>query len=165
MPRLKNHLLRHLQWLDSKPIAIPVEDDIFPQPLGTLAFLDPLAPSRTRPQAFQKSKRTALGIGQVVCAHDPFDGLCSFLGVVEWDDRDVVVENVGLDDAVEQGTADETEVAVDGRCSAGGESPCFRSIVGNGWVCMLQVRDSNFNTGVSWIIAVEIRSKTYLASG
>ena len=56
-------------------------------------------------------------------AHDRFDSFGRFIGVVEGDDGDVVVENVGLDDAVEELAADEAEFAVDGCCCAAGEVP------------------------------------------
>lgn len=46
-------------------------------------------------------------------AHDWLDGLRGLVGMVEWDSADVVVEDMGLDDAVEELTADETEFTVD----------------------------------------------------
>jgi hypothetical protein len=45
-----------------------------------------------------------------VLAHDALDGLGGFVGVVEGNRGDVVVEDVGLDDAVEQSAADEAEL-------------------------------------------------------
>ena len=52
-------------------------------------------------------------------AHDRLDGVSGFFGVVEWDDRDVVVQNVRFDYSVEQRAANETEITIDrGRGSA-----------------------------------------------
>ena len=82
-------------------------------------------------------------------AHDHFDSSCSLLSVIEWDDGDVVVENVGLNDAVEQGTTDEAEVTINSRCSARSKSPCLRSVMGDRRVCMLQIRNSNCIAKVS----------------
>lgn len=49
-------------------------------------------------------------------AHDRLDGFGGLVGMVEGDGADVVVENVGLNNAVEEGAADETKFAVNG-CS------------------------------------------------
>jgi hypothetical protein len=58
-----------------------------------------------------------------VLAHDGLDGLGGLVGVVEGDGGDVVVEDVGLDDAVEDLAADETELAVNGGGGTTGKVP------------------------------------------
>jgi hypothetical protein len=60
-----------------------------------------LAPAGRSPQALQEAEGTAFGVGAVVAAHDGLDGLGGFVGVVEGDGADVVVEDVGFDDTVE----------------------------------------------------------------
>ena len=62
--------------------------------------------------------------------HDWFNGFGSLIGVVEWDDAYVVVENMRLDDAVENIRTDGPEVTINGGCGASSEVPCFRLIVG-----------------------------------
>lgn len=72
-------------------------------------------------------------------AHDWLDGLGGLVRVVEWDGGDVVVEDVGLDDAVEEVAADEAELAVNGCCGAAGEVPGFAGVVWEGRVGVLEV--------------------------
>lgn len=72
-------------------------------------------------------------------AHDFLDGLAGLVGVVEGDRADVVVQDVGFDDAVEDVAADEAEVAVDGCCGAAGEVPDFGGVVWEGGVGVLEV--------------------------
>lgn len=50
-----------------------------------------------------------------MATHDLLDGLGSLVGVVEWDGRHIVMQDVGLDNAVQQLATDEAELAVDGR--------------------------------------------------
>lgn len=72
-------------------------------------------------------------------AHDWLDGLGSFVSVVEGDGADVVVQNVGLDDAVEEMTADETEFTVDRCCGTTGEGPGVGVVVRKRGVGVLKV--------------------------
>lgn len=65
-----------------------------------------------------------------MAAHDGLDGLGGFVGVVEGDGGDVVVQDVGLNDAVEDLAADEAELAVDGCCRSSGVGPSLRSVMG-----------------------------------
>lgn len=76
-------------------------------------------------------------------AHDRLDGLGGFVGVVEGNSADVVVEDVGLNDAVEELAADETEFAVNGCGGAAGEVPGLASIVGEGRVGVLEEGDGD----------------------
>ena len=147
-----SRLLFHLQWLHPQPISIPVENDILLQPLSTLAFFDPLTPPRARPQTSQEPNSAVLGVGPVMSAHYHFDGFRGFLGVIKWDDRDVMVEDVSFDDAMEQRTTYESEITVNGCCSSCSKSPGTGSIMCNGRVRVLQIRDCNFRIGSAIII-------------
>lgn len=74
-------------------------------------------------------------------AHDGLDGFGGQVGVVEGDGADVVVQDVGLDDAVEEVAADEAEVAVDGGGGAADVVPAAGLVVGEGGVGVLEVGD------------------------
>jgi hypothetical protein len=79
-----------------------------------------------------------------MAAHYTLDGLRSFIGVVKRYGRDVVVQDVGLDDTVEELAADEAEFTVD--CCGGttGISPGLGSVVWESWVGMLEEGDRNW---------------------
>jgi hypothetical protein len=47
-----------------------------------------------------------------VLAHDLLDCVAGLIGVVEGNGRDVVMEDMGLDDTVEEITTDETEFTI-----------------------------------------------------
>lgn len=74
-------------------------------------------------------------------AHDWLDGLCGLISMVERDGANIVVQDVGLDDAVEQLAADEAEFAVNGRCGATSVGPCRGSVVGKRRVGVLEEGD------------------------
>lgn len=78
-----------------------------------------------------------------MAAHDGLDRLGRFVGVVEWDGRDVVVEDVGFDDAVHQGAADESEFAIDGCGGATSEVPGITGVVRQRRVGVLEESDGN----------------------
>jgi hypothetical protein len=111
--------------------------------LSIRARLDPLAPTSDVPDSGDEAKRTVFDIGAVVLAHDLLDGLGSLVGVVEGDGRDVVVENVGLDDAVEEAAADETELTVDSSSGTASVGPGLSVVVRKGRVSVLKVGDGN----------------------
>jgi len=76
-------------------------------------------------------------------AHDWLDGLGCFVGVVEGDGADVVVEDVGLDDTVEESAADETEFTIDGCGGSTYVVPALTGVVGKSWVSVLEESDGN----------------------
>jgi len=78
-----------------------------------------------------------------VLAHDWFDGLGCLVSVVEGDGGDVVVKDMGLNDAVKKGTANEAKFAVDGRSGATDVIPTGSGVVRKGWVGVLEECDSN----------------------
>jgi len=76
-----------------------------------------------------------------VLAHDLLDGLGGLVGVVEGDGGDVVVENVGLDNAVEKGASDEAKLTVNGSSGTASVGPGVGVVVGQGRVGVLQEGD------------------------
>lgn len=80
-----------------------------------------------------------------MAAHDGLDRLGRFVGVVEWDGGDVVVEDVGFDDAVHQGATDESKFAIDGCSGATSEVPGITGVVGQRWVGVLEESNSDCN--------------------
>ena len=64
--------------------------------------------------------------------------------MVEGDGGDVVVEDVSLDDAVEQLSADESEFTVDCRCCASSEVPGLASVMRKRGIGMLEVGDGHW---------------------
>lgn len=85
-----------------------------------------------------------MGLGAVVVAHDGLDGLTGLIGVVEGDIADIVVQDVGLNDTVEDVTTDKAEVTVDGGSGATGKVPHLGLIVGEGGVSVLQEGNGNY---------------------
>lgn len=79
-----------------------------------------------------------MGLGTVVVAHDALDGLGGLVGVVEGDVADIVVQDVGLDDTVEDVAADEAKVTVNGGGGATDEVPHLRLVVGEGRIGVLE---------------------------
>ena len=76
-----------------------------------------------------------------MAAHDRLDGFSGFVSVVEWNCRDVVVQDVSFDDSVEQRAADESELAVDRGCSSASEIPRLDSVMSDRGIGVLQVCD------------------------
>jgi len=101
-----------------------------------------------------------------VTSHDGLDGLGGFIGVVERDSADIMVQDVGFDDAVEEVGADGPEVAVDGCGGAFGEGPCFGGVVGEGGVGVLEEGDGDCGVlALRWVVEKGRKGKTYRASG
>lgn len=80
-------------------------------------------------------------------AHDGLDGFAGLVGMVEGDGAHVVVQDMGLDDAVQELAADEAELAVDGGRSAAHVVPALGAVVRNCRIGVLQVRNGNFDRG------------------
>lgn len=81
-----------------------------------------------------------------MAAHDRLDGLGRFFRVIKWNSRNVVVQDVGFDDPVEERAADESELAVDRGCGSASKIPRLGSVVGDRGIGVLQVRDCDFVT-------------------
>lgn len=142
-----NHLLglgRRLGGRNTDAVGIAVEQDTLVLAGGTLSGLDPVADTGRGPHGLEESSPAGVGLGAVVLAHDALDGLAGLVGVVEGDVADVVVQNVGLDDTVEDVAADEAEVAVNGGSGATGEVPNLGLVVGEGGIGVLEEGDGDW---------------------
>ena len=140
---VRNNWRSHLRWRQTQPVAVSVEKHALVLSLGALERLDPLAPTRTLPHALDETPAATIDVGAVVLAHDRFDGLGSLVGVVEGDGADVVVEDVGLDDAVQELAADEAKFTVDRGGGAAGVVPGGGLVVGKRWIGVLEEGDGD----------------------
>lgn len=77
-------------------------------------------------------------------AHDGTDGLGGLIGVVKGNGGNVVVQDVGLDDAVQKLAADEAHLAIDGGSSATDKVPLLTGVVGESRVGVLEESDGNY---------------------
>lgn len=133
----------HLRGWQAQPVGVAEEKHLAVLALGAFVGLNPLAPSSTLVQRPNESHWSAFDVTSVVLAHNRLDSLCGFVGVVEGDGGDVVVQDVGLDDAVEEVTTNEAEFAVN-RCSGTtGEVPRTAGVVWERGVGVLEVGDSD----------------------
>ena len=132
-----------MHWRDTKAVPVLEEQDALALSDSSLRWLDPLAPTGAGPEALDESESTTLNIGAIVLAHDRLDSLAGLVGVVEGYRADVVVQDMGLDDAVEEGAADEAELTIDGGGGAAHVVPALGGVVGEGWISVLQVRDGD----------------------
>lgn len=137
-------------------VGVTEEQNTLALALGALGGLNPLASAGRGPHGLEEASPASVGLGAVVVAHDGLDGLAGLIGVVEGDVADIVVQNVGLDDAVEDVTADEAEVTVDGGGSAAGKVPHLGLVVGEGGVGVLQEGNGDCKTDISEIVFWEV---------
>lgn len=124
-------------------VGVTEEENTLALTLGTLGGLDPLASAGRGPHGLEEADPAGVGLSAVVVAHDGLDGLAGLVGVVEGDVADIVVQDVGLDDAVEDVTTDKAKVTVDSGSGATGKVPHLGLVVGEGGVSVLQVGDGN----------------------
>lgn len=147
MPPRFDHLQRlarcELQWRNTKVIAVSEEKNTLALSDSSLRWLNPLAPSSAVPQALEEAERSTLNVRAVVLAHNWLDSLGSLISVVKWDGRDVVVKNVGLDNAVKEGTANETEFTIDRSSRTTNVVPALAGVVRKSWVSVLEEGDGN----------------------
>merc|ERR1712072_12325 len=135
--------LLHLRGRQAQPVGVAEEKHPAVLALGAFIGLNPLAPSCALVECPDESNWSTLDIASVVLAHDGLDSLGGFVGVVEGDSGDVVVQDVSLDDAVEEVTTDEAEFAVNGCGGATSEVPRATSVVRERGVGVLEVGDSD----------------------
>ena len=135
---------RDLGRRNTDAVGVAVEQDALALTGGTLGGLNPLASAGTCPESLQEASPSGLGLGTVVVAHDALDGLAGLIGVVEGDVADIVMQNVGLNDTVEDVAADKAEVTVDGSGGTTGKVPNLRLVVRKGGVGVLQESDGDW---------------------
>lgn len=128
---------------DTKTVAVSEEENTLALTLGTLRGLDPLAPSGAAVHSLEETNGAVLDIAAVVVAHDGLDGLSSLVSVVERNGRDVVVEDVGLDDTVEKVATNEAELAVNGGSGSTSEGPGVGIVVRKRGIGVLEEGDGN----------------------
>ena len=127
----------------AQTIAVAVEQNALASTLGLSTGLDPLAHASAAPESTDETNGTASSIGSVVLAHDGLDSLGSLISVIEGNGADVVVEDVGLDDAVEEVAANESELAIDGGSGAADKVPLLSGVVRERGVGVLEEGDGD----------------------
>jgi hypothetical protein len=141
--RLGSTRCRKLGRGNTETIAVSEEKNTLALTLSTLRRLDPLAPPGAVVHGLEESNGAILDVAAVVLTHDGLDSLSSLVGVVEGDGRDVVVEDVGLDDTVEKVTADEAKLAVDGGSGSASKGPGVGVVVRERRVGVLEEGDGD----------------------
>ena len=76
-------------------------------------------------------------------AHDWLNGFRRFICVIERNRRDIVVQDVCLDDAVEQSSANEAELTIDGGSGAARKVPRVALVMREGRIGVLKISDAN----------------------
>jgi len=80
-----------------------------------------------------------------VASHNRLDCLGRLVCVVEWNRADIVMEDVGLDDTVQELAADEAEFAIDCGCCTAGIVPASRAVVRKAGISVLEEGDGNYS--------------------
>lgn len=124
-------------------VDVAEEQDTLGLALRAVGGLNPLAGTGRGPHGLDEASPAGVGLGTVVLTHDGLDGLAGLVGVIEGDAADIVVQDVGLNDTVEDVATDEAEVTVDGGSSAAGKVPHLGLVVGEGGVSVLQEGDGH----------------------
>lgn len=133
-----DHLIGHLDGRETDAVGVAEEEHTLAFTGSTLHRLNPLAGTGACPHGLEEANPASLGLSAVVVAHDTLDGLGGLIGVVEGDVADIVVQDVGLNDTVEDVAADETEVTIDGGSGSTGEVPDLGLVVGESGVGVLE---------------------------
>ena len=137
-----SHLLR-LQHLGRQILPIPVAEEVN---TGLLALharqsLNPLADMHVAVQRLEEANGSITNISAVMLAHNGLNGFGGLIGVIEGNGGDVMVQDVGFDDAVEELTTNEAEFAVNGGGGTTGVGPARRGVVREGGIGVLQEGD------------------------
>ena len=133
----------YLHRLDAQAVAVPEEQNTLATADGTLTWLDPLAPPGALPHGLDEANGAILGVCAVVLAHNRLNSLGSLISVIKGNGADIMVQDVGLDNTVEEVAADESKLAVDGGGGAAHEVPLVGGIVGKRRIGVLQEGDGN----------------------
>lgn len=127
----------------TKTIAVAIEQYASILAFRALAGLDPVAPAGALVKAVNEAQRPSFGIGAVMAAHDLLNGFGGFISVVERNSADIVMKDMGFDDAMENVSADKSKFAIDGRSGSTNIIPGISGIVRQSGVCMLEEGDGN----------------------
>lgn len=95
------------------------------------------------PESLEETSPAGVSFSAVVLTHDALDSVGGLVSVVEGNVANVVVQDVSLDDAVEDVTADEAKVTVNGGGSTASKGPHFRLVVGESGVGVLEEGDGD----------------------
>lgn len=136
-------LLCNLGRRDTNAVDVTVEQNSLVFALGASTGLHPLADAGTLPESIEETHPARVSVRVVIVTHDLLDGVGGLVGVVKGNRADIVVQNVGFDDSVQDVTADEAKVTVDGASRPTDKVPCFRLVVGKGRVGVLEVGDGH----------------------
>lgn len=148
---------------NTKTIAVPEEQDTLAFADSSLRWLNPLAPTSAAPEGLEETERSSLDIGTVMLAHDLLDSFTGLVGVVEGDGANVVVKDVGLDDAVEELATDETEFTIDCCGCSTNVVPASSGVVRKSGISVLEEGDGNYTLLAGILIFKSCY--TYRASG
>ena len=102
-----------------------------------------MAPSCIPPQGSDEAPEPTFGITAVVAAHDGFDGFTRLICVIEGNGANVMVQDMGFDDAVEEMTPNEAHLSVDCGSRSTCEGPGMGCVVRQSGISMLEVGDCN----------------------
>ena len=139
-----SHLLgSDLGGRNTDPVGVAEEQNTLALTLSTLSGFNPLAGASGGPHGLEETSPAGVSLSAVVGTHDGLDGFAGLVGVVEGDRADVVVQNVGLNDTVEDVTTNEAKVTVDGGGGATSKVPHLGLIVRERGVGVLQESDGN----------------------
>lgn len=78
-------------------------------------------------------------------AHDGTNGIRCFVSVVEWDRANIMMQDVCLNNAMQQVSANEAHLSVNGRCRAADIVPFFVGVVRQGRISMLKESNGNYS--------------------
>ena len=143
---------------------VAVEVHAFGHAFGALNRLDPLTHGGSSPDGTNEAKHASLDVGAVVLTQHRLDRFGRFVGVVPRHACKIVVDDMGLDDAMHEVSSDKAKFTVDGGSRAAGVGPGGWIIVGKSRVGMLQICDPDFTICQQVETLDTSTRKTYQAS-
>jgi hypothetical protein len=153
MPKL---LRRNASRLCAKTVSVAEKQNMLALSLGLCAGLNPLAHASTAVESSDEAKETTFDIRAVVLAHDGANGVGSLVGIIKGDRADVVVQDVSLDDAVEEVTANEAHLTVNGGSGATNIVPLFGGVVRQGRVGVLEEGNGDWKIRLVSVILARV---------
>lgn len=76
-------------------------------------------------------------------SHNGADSIASLVGIIKWNGANVMVQDVGLDNAVKQVASNESELAINSSGGTTNEIPLLLGVVGKRRIGVLEESDSN----------------------